>query len=557
MNEKLLRPYLKTITLLCVENSEIINIIYEGLFTILFKEVIFAKTVEDAITIYEQDTIDIVITAQDFEAKSGMDLIKLVRKNDKEIPIIFVSSFEHKELLTEAIDQKVTSFLKKPFETTDILDAIESATKQLLAKKFIEEKRKEELNTLKDRVSYADYQENLSFQKALKVIRNDYYYKQLNETKDSFEIIDFLYNAKDVISGDSYSSRKIDNDKTLVFIVDGMGKGHSASLTALIMVSSLNRCIDVGLQNDKIFSLKDLISNAISHIQKILLEEEVVSMTCMLVDTKKERFKYASFSMPPILIENKKDEVLAIKSNNPPISCYTQDFQTKEISSKDIVKILLYSDGLVENSLKNKDETYAEYIKEDFKDSISREDFRKKVVSRIDKQEDDITFILFHKIPLTTLIESTVIETKLDFVEKTNEWFETIIKKQTNDKTIQNNASLAFMELLMNAYEHGNLHIEAKEKHHLIEDGEYFDLLAQKELTCDKKIYIDIFKHKNSILVKIKDEGSGFDTSLLSGVFGIHKRFNQRGILMSRNASSGIYYNDRANQITFIIKLYH
>ena len=158
-----LRPYLSTLTLLCVENSAVLTTIYEGLFSILFKKVIFAKNAEDALDVYHNHQIDIIITAQVFTGITGMDMISQIRVNDKSIPIIFVSSFEDIELLTEAIKLRVTNFVKKPFETTDMLDAIEGATKQLLAKKYIQEKEQEKLNALKSRVDYSDYQEKLSF----------------------------------------------------------------------------------------------------------------------------------------------------------------------------------------------------------------------------------------------------------------------------------------------------------------------------------------------------------------------------------------------------------
>ena len=48
-----LRPYLSTLTLLCVEPSSVLTTIYHGLFDILFKEVIFSKNAEDAIEIYD------------------------------------------------------------------------------------------------------------------------------------------------------------------------------------------------------------------------------------------------------------------------------------------------------------------------------------------------------------------------------------------------------------------------------------------------------------------------------------------------------------------------
>jgi len=548
------RDHLKTLTLLCVDSSTVINTIYEGIFHILFKEIVIANNCEDALDIYQEKKIDIIITAQVFSGKTGLEMIKIVRETNEDIPIIFVSSFRDIDLLSEAIKLKVTSFVKKPFETTDILNSIEIATKQLIAQNHIKDERKKELDKLKSKVDYSDYQENLSFQKALKVIRNDFYYKQLKETKNSITILDILYNAKDIISGDTYSTRKIDNHRNLFFIIDGMGKGLSASITAMLTVTFINRRLDANKEENIEFALNDLIEKTIKHIQKFLLEEEILSISFVLVDTGKKHIEYSSFSMPPILILDSKNEVKSIKANNPPLSCYTQRFKTDKFFYTDIEKLLFYSDGLVENSLKDGSGTYSEHIKDDFKNSITREELRKKIISKIGEQEDDITFILMTNIYLHNLVDSLVINSTLKDTEEANIWFENILNKTTKNKDTLNSAPLAFTELLLNAYEHGNLGLSGEKKHLLMKEDRYFDFLARKELSCSKKIYIDVYNFDNHLLVKIKDEGDGFDTKILANIFGINKSFNRRGILMSRNSTSGIYYNDKANQVSFIIK---
>ncbi len=551
----ILRPHLKTLTLLCVESSNAISAIYEEVLKILFKRILFAKNAEDGLLIYEKNKIDIIITAQSFNGISGIDFIRQIRKNDEETPIIFASSFEQVNILTEALHLRVTRFVKKPFETTLLIDAIEDATKQLLAKKYIQERQQEEVNALKDRVHYSDYQESLSFQKALKVIRNDFYYKQLKQTDESITIIDFLYTPRDIISGDSYSARIINKDIIFLFLIDGMGKGLSASISALIATSFLNRRIDLHIKTKKSFSLKNLTQNAIKHTQKILLDDEILSISFVLMDSNKHTIEYASFSMPSILITNKDNELTKLKSNNPPLSAYTKDFKTEKLPFKNIKKLLIYSDGLVENSLQNEEDTYAKYIEEDFKNSITREDLRKKIISKIAKQEDDITFIFLNNIFLDKPIKSMMIDSKLDEIEKANEWFEKILLQKTKCQKTKSHAGIAFMELLMNAYEHGNLHISGGEKHSLVESDEYFDFINKQEILCKKRISIDIYDLNNYLLVKIKDEGVGFDTTILSSIFGVNRSYHCRGIFMSRSATLGIYYNNIANQIIFIVKL--
>lgn len=540
---------------MCVEEDALANSIYEGLFTILFKKIIFASNVKDALSAYGEQKIDIIITSQDFQNTSGLDMIKEIRDNNADVPIILVSSFEKVELLSEALRLSVTDFLKKPFETTELLEAIEKAAKQLLANNYLENEHKKSINLLEEKVNYSNYQEDLSFQKALKVIRNDFYYKSLKQSDTSITIIDFLYSALDTISGDTYSARRIDENRTLFFIMDGMGKGLAASISSIIECTFLNRLIDDLIEHNKYITLKKVIENILKHASKSLLDEEMLCASLLMMHDEKKTLEYASFSMPPILMEDKNANISRLKSNNPPITPYTKAFKTDVIAYKDISKILVYSDGLTDNTLKDENKTYSKYINEDFLSSSTREDFRKKFISRIDEQEDDVTFVLIHFIPLKKSIGSLTIHTTLSQIQEANEWFEKIISKQSSNETVQSNANLAFMELLMNAYEHGNLGLRAKQKHKLMADDKYFDFLAKEELTCKKKIYIEVYKYKDSLIVQIRDEGDGFDTKILSKIFGFKKSFNSRGILMSRNATAGIYYNETANMISFIINL--
>lgn len=250
---------------MCVEEDALTNSIYEGLFTILFKKIIFASNVKDALSAYGEQKIDIIITSQDFQNTSGLDMIKEIRDDNADVPIILVSSFEKVELLSEALRLSVTNFLKKPFETTELLEAIEKAAKQLLANNYLENEHKKSINLLEEKVNYSNYQEDLSFQKALKVIRNDFYYKSLKQSDTSITIIDFLYSALDTISGDTYSARRIDENRTLFFIMDGMGKGLAASISSIIECTFLNRLIDDLIEHNKYITLKKVIENILKH----------------------------------------------------------------------------------------------------------------------------------------------------------------------------------------------------------------------------------------------------------------------------------------------------
>lgn len=65
---------------------------------------------------------------------------------------------------TEAFKFHVSNFVQKPFDTTDLLEAVERAVKIIIADKFISQEQQRQLELLEKKVAYGDYQEEL-FQK--------------------------------------------------------------------------------------------------------------------------------------------------------------------------------------------------------------------------------------------------------------------------------------------------------------------------------------------------------------------------------------------------------
>ena len=547
-------------TLLCVDASVVMQSIYEDIFTTLFHTVFIAQNGEEGVAFCQEHDIDLVLCEYDLPHINGIEMIEQMRKIKPLMPIILVTQMMETHVFTEVFKHRVCNFVQKPFETTDLLEAVERAVKVIVADKFIYQEQQRQLELLSKKVAYGDYQEELSFQKELSMIRNDFYYRLIsNDCEHRVVLADFLYMPKDILSGDSYSARKLSDGKALFFIVDGMGKGVPASVSAMMSVSFINHLVDKIIRKKSVFELQKLIRKALLYVQSILLEEEILSIVFFYINPKEQYFEYASFSMPSILIMNQQNEVTTLKSNNPPMNKYVSTFKTNQMTYKEISKILIYSDGLVENGLKEEG-TYAKYIKEDFKDAMTREDFRQKIVKHIGEQEDDISFILLNLISFEEMTQRREIVTTLSSVEAANEWFFEEREKLSHDNVLNTKAGLAFNELLMNAYEHGNLGINKSQKHQLIEKDEYFDYLIQQEKKCEKKIKISLHVSSNPsgekyLFTCIEDEGGGFDTAILSTIFGLRKSFNGRGIFMSRRATLGIYYNAKGNLVMFVSKV--
>ncbi|WP_457747626.1 SpoIIE family protein phosphatase [Sulfurimonas sp.] len=405
---------------------------------------------------------------------------------------------------------------------------------------------------------YSTYQEELAFAKELNILRNDFYYQLIDAKNPS--LVDFMYNPLDILSGDAYTARRIDNHQTFYLIVDGMGKGLSASLSAMMMTSFINYRIDKMIEFDN-FSLEMLIKESMEFIQPILLDEEALSIDYIIFDAHYKELHFAKFAMPPFLIEAANGDIIKIKSNNMPMSKWQNEFNVEKYNVEGIEKFLFYSDGIVENSTKEKDKIYAEFVEEDFKASFTREEFKTKLLSRIDTQEDDLTLIFINTLQLNenAFVASKKFETSLLLIDKANEWYSELFHTLSNNEKAAYSANVVFTELFMNAYEHGNLGIDSSLKHKLLEEDIYFDKLLELEKDVKKKIEVKIYKFVNLtstyVVTQIIDEGEGFDTQILSQIFRNSQQFNGRGVFVSRKNSMGIYYNCQGNKVLFLNKI--
>lgn len=547
---------LKSFTLLCVEDNKTTQLIYNSIFEDLVKNIIFANSGEDGYRKFCNEDVDLIITDYDMPVINGIDMIKKIREKDKEIPILLVSAITDIDVIVNALQLNVNNFIKKPIQTTEVIQATKNIAKLLIANKYLEEQKEKKIKDLEKKEKYSSYQEDLAFAKELNILRNDFYYQMIDSGFEA--LVDFFYKPLDVLSGDAYSARKINTATAFYFIVDGMGKGLSASLSSMLITTYVNHLVD---KIGNSFNLHDLIEASLEYIKPILLEDEALSIDFVVINYKNSTMDYAKFAMPSSLAQSVDNEIIKIKSNNPPLSKYTKNFTISEMDISRIIKFLFFSDGIPENSVRYDDKLYASFIEEDFLTSFTKDELREKILWKSDTQEDDMTFIFINQLALYTHrnhIEKKF-QSNLDAVDEANNWYSDIWSNITNNHKLSYNAGVVFSELFMNAFEHGNLGIDANSKHKLLSEDRYFTTLEEIQKDCNKEITVTIYTVEyNStkyITTTIKDEGRGFDTQILSEIFRNRKNFNGRGVYISRQSSLGIYYNAAGTTVLFLHRL--
>ena len=557
-DSELIYTHIKTFNVLYVEDCKVTQLLLSSIVNDIVESIIFADDGVDGYKKFLKNKVDLIITDYNMPNEDGLAMVEKIRKKDTNIPIILISALDDLEVATRALNLDINAFVKKPIDKDELLNAIEKTAKVYVANKYLEEQRNKQLLELKAKSDYSTHQEDLGFSKELNILRNDFYY-QMTDYNNNVSLIDFIYHPRDVMSGDAYSSRHIDDSSTLYIVVDGMGKGLSASLTAMIFISFANHIVDKMLFLDD-FDFSILINETMEYIKPILLEEESLSVDYVLINNEDKKLYYSKFSMPPILMQNQNSEIVKIKSNNPPLSKYSPTFNIDSIDINGITKFLIYSDGIVENETIYDGKPYSHYIEDDFLKAFTKEDLSNSFDKKTQTQDDDITLIFVNQITqYSHNIAQEKFDSKLKSIEIANIWYEKLWKDITSNVKSSYHASMVFTELIMNAYEHGNLGIPSKMKNSLIENDTYIETLLEREKECTKEInvQVDKVKHLNEeyIITKISDEGDGFDTQTLSEIFRNSKKFHGRGVFVSRKNSFGIYYNSKGNSVLFISKV--
>lgn len=117
---------LRTITILYVEDENIIREQSLKAYNKLFKKVFSAADGEEALKIFIQnkDEIDVIITDINMPKISGLDLAKNAM-DIVDVPVIITTAFTHTEYLLKAIDIGIKKYEIKPITLNGIVQDIE------------------------------------------------------------------------------------------------------------------------------------------------------------------------------------------------------------------------------------------------------------------------------------------------------------------------------------------------------------------------------------------------------------------------------------------------
>ena len=125
---------LKNSSLLLAEDEQNLRESFTKVLLLYVGKVYTAADGEEAFLLYKENHPDIIITDVKMPRLNGVDLIKRIRKENQEIPIIVTSAYTDKDFLLESIKLSLIEYTVKPIRQSELIRILEESAAVLLEK---------------------------------------------------------------------------------------------------------------------------------------------------------------------------------------------------------------------------------------------------------------------------------------------------------------------------------------------------------------------------------------------------------------------------------------
>jgi len=480
------------------------------------------------------DCIDIVFIDYIMPCLNGIEVLQRIKKIKGNVLTVMMTNSDDENIKHEAIKNNVSEFISKTIDFSEFTARINI----LINLRDYFYKIKNYQKSLEETLKYKDKQEEMTLRKQHKLIEDNVSNHFYNEW-----IADSYFKPYDIVSGDSYLTLRINDTKFFIAVVDGMGKGVSASLTSVLTIAFLNHSISKSIEfND--YSFSRAVKDTFEYVKSILLEDEALSFAMVEIDIEEENIKYANFGLPPIYLK-RDEELIKLKPNNYALLLSHRTFKVEEFQKFDA--IFIESDGLAETAMKD-EYPYFVRFKEIFKNSLLLSDLIKDFNKNTDEPDDDITIFCLTKDKdnYETIYENRFLINQENIEDLVNH-IEFELPQDKISINFINKIVFILNELLLNTLEHSVLKM-GKNKQEIIKNDIKIEYNNENEFA-----FLQILVSDSFIVITLEDNGDGFEINEVLRNEWFNK-YHGRGIKMLKSISDGIYYNVKGNKIRLYLK---
>ena len=123
--------YSKNMNLLYVEDNAENRESTSNVLSIIFANIIIAVDGQDGLNKFKENNIDLIITDINMPNLNGIEMIKEIKKIDRNCDFIFLSANDDRKILLECIPLQANGFLIKPLDFEELISLIEEIIEKI------------------------------------------------------------------------------------------------------------------------------------------------------------------------------------------------------------------------------------------------------------------------------------------------------------------------------------------------------------------------------------------------------------------------------------------
>ena len=555
--------YAAELTLLYVEDEILTRSITELRFSRLFKRFMVAVNGREGLDMALSEKPDLIMTDYLMPEMDGLEMVRLLRESGSRIPVVLVTSSIDDEVLSQAINLGVSKFISKPINFRTLRDVFRSVAQEIVSTKIFEQNRRQEVELLRYEKRYHSQQQEMAHNKEKHLLRNDMQWSSMvSDSAGSRWFMDISHRPLDIMCGDGFMVRRLANGDVLVFVIDAMGSGLSASMTSMCSTACLNFLFDL-YEHEQRYDFGRLVKLFLSFSHTVLLKNEVLSCGFLNFHSDTSQVDAALFALPPLLVRHTDGRVTKIRGLNPPISLFLNEYESQQLDLAGIDSLLLCTDGLTDAETTD-GRPYRINLPDDFSATYFGWELEQLFDGRVLGRNDDTTFIRINRIDAgSSYSEFFSVTEGINAANRALTWIESRCHTLNGElsETCLTEIITAATEIVMNAYEHGCLGLDTADKVQLMNDGGYEAFLAAAVSDDSSGFTVDISSKTVSadrtlLVLTVTDSGKGFN--FLEYVLTSTSNSSPcgRGMRLIRKYADAMFYNQRGNSLCLLKYLY-
>jgi len=119
------------LTLLYVEDDEIIRENYTEIFKTYFDNVLTTDNGNEALKLYTDNHIDLIILDISIHGINGLNVAQKIRESDSETQILIISAYSDKDKLFQAVNLNLFGYMVKPVTHIELVKALQKIINKL------------------------------------------------------------------------------------------------------------------------------------------------------------------------------------------------------------------------------------------------------------------------------------------------------------------------------------------------------------------------------------------------------------------------------------------